>query len=127
MANSHYYDRTLGIVVKRPLANPEKAAGYDAGRKHRRRDQKAGTYPREGLPISRDSRSALWIESYQQGYYQHRTVGRPNLGDETKVTISVCLDREIVEAIDSKRGDQLSRSALIEDLLINALCFKPEN
>lgn len=108
--NTHYYDRDLGEVVKRLPQHPDKISGSNAGRKQRNKDQERKVYPRTGLPISRDRRSDYWITAYQSAYYQPKSLGRPMLGNEPVVTISVTCDRQIVE--DLGLAD-ISRSAAL--------------
>jgi hypothetical protein len=101
MPSTHYYDRKAGAVIKRPPPNPEHKAGSASGRKQRQKDQLRGVYPRSGLPISREDRSDCWIRAYQSAYYQTTSLGNPNLGDRAETTISLSVDRELLEAIDS--------------------------
>lgn len=115
--NSHYYDRQTGKLVKRAPVNPDYKAGLDSGRKQRRKDKESGDYPREGRPISRD-RGEVWVRAYQSAYYQHRSQGRPMLGDSPTVTISVCVDRGALQQAESagfSRGDVFAAG-------INTLC-----
>jgi hypothetical protein len=99
-ANSHYYDKDSGRVIERPPVNPDAKAGSSAGRKQRNKDEDRKVYPRPGLPISREGRSKVWVEHYQRGYYQAKSTGRPMLGDEPVITISVTCDRRLVERLD---------------------------
>lgn len=97
MPNSHYYSKSTGQVIKRPAQNPEIEAGRKAGYKQRRKDKADRVYPREGLPISRESRDSDWIEGYQRGYYQsHKRL------ESNRVQTSVTLDRALLEAVDTK-------------------------
>jgi hypothetical protein len=100
MSNTHYYDRVSGEVMKRLPQDPDKVAGANAGRKQRNKDRQRNTYPRPGLPISRNGRSDYWIAAYQGAYYQPKSTGRPMLGDEPVVTISVTCDRQIVTELE---------------------------
>jgi hypothetical protein len=84
----------------RPPENPEYKTGLNSGRKQRQKDQKADTYPRDGLPISRINRSSKWISAYQTAYYQAKATGKPMMGNELRITISVSTDRELVDAIE---------------------------
>jgi len=109
--NSHYYDRACGQVVKRLPSNPIKKAGSNSGRQQRHKDQQRGVYPRPGLPISREGREPLWISAYQESYYQPKAEGRPMLGNEPRVTISVTVDRQLLEQADLLG---INRSAALE-------------
>ncbi|NJM74881.1 MAG: hypothetical protein HC852_02815 [Acaryochloridaceae cyanobacterium RU_4_10] len=112
--NSHYYSKTEGRVIERPLVDPQAKAGSSAGRKQRNKDREREVYPRQGLPISRKGRSNVWIEHYQRGYYQAKTTGRPMLGDEPVITISVSCDRRLLEELDLAgigRSDAFVRGA----------------
>lgn len=109
--NSHYYDRLVGAVVKRPNDNPYIVSGRNAGRKQRKKDKDALLYPRPGLPISRDGRDRDWIEGYQRGYYQDLKDGRPLLLDAKRVKISVTADRGVLDAADAAG---VSRSEAID-------------
>jgi hypothetical protein len=111
MANTHYYSLSEGRVIKRPNQNPQIEAGRDAGRKQRKKDEKANIYPREGLPISREGRDLDWIEGYRRGYYQTLKQGRPELLEAKRVQISVTADRALLEAADKAR---ISRSDAID-------------
>jgi len=95
--NTHYYDRGRGEVVKRPPRNEQKEKGRSAGRKQRNNDKRQGSYPREGLPISRQGRDPDWVIGYQVGYYQPSTSGGQMLGNEPKVMVSVRVDRRLLE------------------------------
>jgi hypothetical protein len=94
MPSSHHYD------LKRLPRNPIKKAGSDAGRQQRKTDRQRGVYPREGLPISRKDREALWISAYQEAYYQPKATGHPMRGDMPRVQISVMVDRALLEQAD---------------------------
>ena len=120
MANSHYYDEKSGRVIKRPPIDPEAKAGRSAGLKQRTKDQ-ASSYPRPGLPISREGRSKIWVEHYQRGYYQSRSTGQPMLGDEPITKIFVQCDRQLIEQLDLagiSRADAFAcgAKALLEQL-----------
>jgi hypothetical protein len=114
MSNSHYYSREHGHVIKRGQRNPERKSGSDSGRKQRQRDQAAGTYPRPGLPIARQDKSVLWIEGYQESYYQPKASGGQMLGDEPRVSINITIDRTLLETIDSQ---DMPRSQVVEAAL----------
>lgn len=101
MHKSHYYDRTIGSVIKRPEKNPVKERGRKSGYKQRQKDQDKRVYPREGLPISRIDREQDWIDGYQLAYYQDAAaVGRPAWGEAQRVQTSVTLDRALLETAD---------------------------
>lgn len=53
-----------------------------------------------------------------QNSTEKRRAGRPKLGNQRKLTINICLNREIIELLDSIAiSKNLSRSALISLLI----------
>ncbi len=125
-ANSHYYDKDSGRVIKRPPIDPEAKAGRSAGRKQRNKDQQRDVYPRLGLPVSREGRSKAWVEYYQRGYYQAKSTGRPMLGDEPVITISVSCDRRLIEQLDFSGISRADAFAYGANVLLERLEQSPE-
>jgi hypothetical protein len=85
-------------------------------------------YPRDGLPISRIDRLPKWIAAYQSAYYQTKATGKPMLGSEPRVTISVSTDQELVDMIEVAG---LTRSQCFEhgarSLLERAPVYNPKD
>jgi hypothetical protein len=78
----------------------DRTKGAASGERQRLRDQEAGVYPRSDRPIGRGNPSPEWIEAYQEAYKNApKAVGRPMIGDEPRVTISVIADRGLVDAV----------------------------
>lgn len=96
MANSHYYSRSSGRVIRRPDADAEGKLGGKVGHKHRKRDQDRGNYPAPGLPVRRLDKSAAWVAGYIKSYYQPH-LGGEDLSDRDPV---IAIDRALLEQID---------------------------